>query len=67
MYIYKDASKAISMFGVFVVKSVWAIFAYIWLYIIITFTSPESVDIWEVRTTTMKILTLMSIIIYFIV
>ena len=29
------------MFGVFVVKSVWAIFAYIWLYIIITFTSPS--------------------------
>ena len=28
---------------------------------------PESIDIWEVRTTTMKILTLMSIIIYFIV
>lgn len=38
------------MFRVFLVKSIWAIFAYIWLYIIITYSSPEKVDIWEVRT-----------------
>ena len=39
--------KRIADFGVFVVTSLWSMFAYLWLLIVLKWSSPDQVDIWE--------------------
>ena len=43
--------KRIEEFGVFVVTSVWSMFAYVWLLIVLKWSSPNVVDIWEALLT----------------
>lgn len=39
--------RRIKHFGVFVVTSIWSVFAYLWLYFIISVTSKGEVEFWE--------------------
>ncbi|XP_065660327.1 sodium/calcium exchanger 3 isoform X2 [Hydra vulgaris] len=43
--------KRISSLGVFFTTSFFAIFAYIWLFIILSVTSPNEVEVWEAALT----------------
>ena len=43
----KGESRRIKHFGVFVVTSIWSVFAYLWLYFIIAVTSKGIVEFWE--------------------
>ncbi|KAL5108452.1 Sodium/calcium exchanger 3 [Taenia crassiceps] len=40
-------TRRIKHFGVFVVTSIWSVFAYLWLYFIISVTSKGVVEFWE--------------------
>ncbi|EUB61034.1 Sodium/calcium exchanger [Echinococcus granulosus] len=40
-------TRRIKHFGVFVVTSIWSVFAYLWLYFIISVTSKGIVEFWE--------------------
>jgi solute carrier family 8 (sodium/calcium exchanger) len=40
-------NRRIKHLRVFFVTMTWSVFAYIWLYIILTIISPEVIDIWE--------------------
>uniref|UniRef100_A0A0R3TDM6 Sodium/calcium exchanger 1 n=1 Tax=Rodentolepis nana TaxID=102285 RepID=A0A0R3TDM6_RODNA len=43
--------RRVKHFGVFVVTAVWSIFAYLWLYFIISVTSKGVVEFWEALLT----------------
>eukprot|EP00756_Hemistasia_phaeocysticola_P021101 Hpha_TRINITY_DN15757_c2_g11::TRINITY_DN15757_c2_g11_i1::g.37618::m.37618/K05849/SLC8A, NCX; solute carrier family 8 (sodium/calcium exchanger) len=47
MYAMKGQTKKIKEFGVFCITSFFSIFAYIWLLIVLQFSSPDVVDMWE--------------------
>ncbi|XP_038067860.1 sodium/calcium exchanger 2-like isoform X3 [Patiria miniata] len=44
-------AKKVKEFGVFMVTSVWSIFAYIWILIVVVWNSPGEVEIWEAWVT----------------
>lgn len=39
--------KRIGEFGVFIVTSLWSLFAYFWLLVVLKWSSPNIVDVWE--------------------
>ena len=39
--------KRIGEFGVFIITSLWSLFAYFWLLIVLKWSSPDIVEIWE--------------------
>ncbi|KAG5881401.1 hypothetical protein JTB14_012017 [Gonioctena quinquepunctata] len=39
--------RKIKHLGVFFVTATWSVFAYVWLYLILCFFSPNTVEIWE--------------------
>lgn len=39
--------KRIGEFGVFVVTSIWSLFAYFWLLVVLKWSSPHTVEVWE--------------------
>ena len=39
--------KKIHEFGVFMLTSIWSMFAYVWLVIVLRWSSPNEVEIWE--------------------
>ena len=43
--------KSIREFGVFVVTSMWSLFAYVWLLVVLKWTSPDEVELWEAFVT----------------
>lgn len=43
-------TRRITAFGVFLVTAVFSIFAYVWLLIILVASSPDVIEIWEVRS-----------------
>ncbi|VUZ50022.1 unnamed protein product [Hymenolepis diminuta] len=43
----KGEVRRVKHFGVFIVTAVWSIFAYLWLYFIISVTSKGVVEFWE--------------------
>lgn len=47
----KGEVRRIKHLGVFFVTASWSIFAYVWLYLILCYFSPEVVEIWEATLT----------------
>ncbi|GAB6024200.1 hypothetical protein CHUAL_008901 [Chamberlinius hualienensis] len=48
VYVIPDGeSRKIKHLRVFFITATWSIFAYIWLYIILSCTSPGVIDVWE--------------------
>lgn len=43
----KGETKRISQISVFIVTATWSCFAYIWLMIILLFSSKDEVEVWE--------------------
>ena len=39
--------KQVAEFGVFLVTTMWSLFAYFWLLIVLKWSSPNTVDVWE--------------------
>jgi len=39
--------KKIGQFGVFIITSIWSLFAYFWLLIVLKWSSPNIVEVWE--------------------
>ena len=39
--------KKIHEFGVFVLTSIWSMFAYVWLVVVLKWSSPNEVELWE--------------------
>lgn len=39
--------KRISEFGVFIITAIWSMFAYFWLLIVLKWSSPNEIEIWE--------------------
>ncbi len=39
--------KTVAEFGVFLVTSLWSMFAYLWLLVVLKWSSPNVVEIWE--------------------
>lgn len=46
-----DTVKRVREFGVFILTSVWSLFAYLWLLITLKWVSPNEVEIWEAFVT----------------
>lgn len=44
-------SRTIKLFKVFLVCSFFSIFAYVWLWIVLTYVSPHVVELWEAIVT----------------
>ena len=42
-----NETKQISEFGVFLITSVWSLFAYLWLLVVLRWSSPNEVEVWE--------------------
>ncbi|KAK6626785.1 hypothetical protein RUM44_009262 [Polyplax serrata] len=51
MSIPKGESRRIRLFKVFLVCSLFSIFAYIWLWVVLIFISPHIVELWEAIVT----------------
>lgn len=47
MYAMKDGTKKVKEFGVFCITAFFSIFAYIWLLVVLQFSTPDVVDMWE--------------------
>jgi len=47
MWAMQGSTKKIKEFGVFCITAFFSIFAYIWLLIVLQFSSPDVVDMWE--------------------
>ncbi|RMX37255.1 hypothetical protein pdam_00011391, partial [Pocillopora damicornis] len=43
--------KKIREFGVFIVTSVWSLFAYVWLLVVLKWSSPDEIELWEAFVT----------------
>ncbi|KAL9986334.1 hypothetical protein ACROYT_G000471 [Oculina patagonica] len=43
--------KKIREFGVFIVTSIWSLFAYVWLLVVLKWSSPDEVEMWEAFVT----------------
>ncbi|XP_068693651.1 sodium/calcium exchanger 2-like isoform X2 [Montipora foliosa] len=43
--------KRIREFGVFIVTSAWSLFAYIWLLVVLKWSSPDEIELWEAFVT----------------
>lgn len=42
-----ETPKAITRTGVFAITSIFSLFAYIWLFLVLVVISPERVEVWE--------------------
>lgn len=42
-----NTTKRVMEFGVFVITSIWSMFAYVWILIVLKWSSPNEVEIWE--------------------
>lgn len=43
--------KRIREFGVFIMTSAWSLFAYVWLLVVLKWSSPDEVELWEAFVT----------------
>ncbi|XP_066273845.1 sodium/calcium exchanger 1-like isoform X3 [Branchiostoma lanceolatum] len=43
--------KAVREFGVFVITSLWSMFAYVWMLVVVLWVSPGVIDVWEAWVT----------------
>lgn len=43
--------KKIRELGVFIVTSVWSLFAYVWLLVVLKWSSPDEIELWEAFVT----------------
>ena len=43
--------KGVREFGVFIVTSIWSIFAYLWIIVVVEFQSKGEIEIWEAFVT----------------
>jgi len=43
--------KKIREFGVFIVTSAWSLFAYVWLLVVLKWSSPDEIELWEAFVT----------------
>lgn len=46
-----DEPKKIKELGVFILTSIWSIFAYIWMLVVVQFSSPGEITMWEACVT----------------
>ncbi|OAF68330.1 Na(+)/Ca(2+)-exchange protein 2 [Intoshia linei] len=53
MVIPKNKIKRLKHVNVFILTAIWSIFAYLWMYIIISVISPKVIEIWEALLTLM--------------
>lgn len=47
----ETGTRAIKEMGVFAITASFSIFAYIWLFIVLTVTSPDEIELWEALMT----------------
>ena len=47
----KNTVKSIREFGVFLLTALWSMFAYVWLLIVLKWSSPDIVELWEAFVT----------------
>ena len=47
MSVSSKTVKRIGEFGVFIITSIWSLFAYFWLLIVLKWSSPNIVEVWE--------------------
>lgn len=43
--------KRVREFGVFIVTSAWSLFAYLWLLVVLKWSSPDEIELWEAFVT----------------
>lgn len=43
--------KKVREFGVFIVTSAWSLFAYVWLLVVLKWSSPNEIELWEAFVT----------------
>ncbi|XP_035668339.1 sodium/calcium exchanger 3-like isoform X5 [Branchiostoma floridae] len=43
--------KAVREFGVFVITSLWSMFAYVWMLVVVLWVTPGVIDVWEAWVT----------------
>eukprot|EP00850_Spirogloea_muscicola_P003048 SM000012S25310 [mRNA] locus=s12:228229:231058:- [translate_table: standard] len=55
----KGTVKRIANYGVFVVELLWSLWAYLWLLVILKFSSPNVVTVWEAAVTVLHMPVLM--------
>lgn len=51
MAVPSNSCKSIKEFGVFLITSIWSLFAYIWLLIVVKWSSPDVIELWEALVT----------------
>ncbi|XP_019615313.1 PREDICTED: sodium/calcium exchanger 3-like isoform X9 [Branchiostoma belcheri] len=44
-------TKAVREFGVFVITSLWSMFAYVWMLVVVIWVTPGVIDVWEAWVT----------------
>ena len=47
----ETGTRGIKEMGVFAITASFSIFAYIWLFIVLTVTSPDEIELWEALMT----------------